>query len=430
MANAKKLKIVGVDLYENDRGKREKSDHNYSMIAMGTMNSENIYEVPATNNAGSEIKISKDVKKGEGIKRSNKLIYLVAMFVSIVMLVAIVGCFIALFLEVAKFKTLTEQTPIIIRHLQQINISVEDRYEDFTDIQDSKVQQLNTSIISRIEDKIEEIVAHQNSKVQQLNTLIISSIDGIGSLLNNTVQQLNTSINQNTDQLGIAFRAFHSFHPASCAALLPSGVTGGWRRVAELDMTNSSHQCPNSLRLRTDSNKRTCGIPFNDCFSVTFSTATLEYSKVCGKIKAYQYGRPDAFNSRFGFDGVSLANPTHHIWTFVAARDEVSTNPGSNCPCINTNSASQAGQPPASIGTDYFCDTGSSGAAVNGVFYGDDSLWDGAGCGPLNTCCSFNNPPWFYKQLPQPTTSDIDMTACKNGGDEDIAIETVEIYVQ
>ena len=467
--------------------KKATSDPNYSMIAMGTMNSENIYEVPATGNTGSEIKIGEDVKKGEDIKRSNKLIYFMATLVSIVMLVTIVGCFIALFLEVAKLqselssfkKTLTEQTPIIMRHLQQINVSIEDRFEDFTniqdskvqqlnasvrssfenftDIQDSKVQQLNASVISIIEDKIEEIVAYQNSKVQQLNTSIISSIDGIGNLLNNTVQQLNTSVNQNTDQLGIAFRTFHS-HLTSCAALPPSspsgyywvgasngsavrvycdmtrscgGVTGGWRRVAELDMTDSSHQCPSSLQQRTDSNKRTCGIPSPGCFSVTFSTATLEYSKVCGKITAYQYGLPDAFRGG-SVDGVSLThgNPREHIWTFVAAYDEVSTSPDKNCPCTNTNTASQASQPPAFVGNDYFCDTGSSGTALQGVFYGDNPLWDGAGCGPLNTCCSFNNPPWFYKQLPQPTTSDVEMTVCTTYTDEDIAIETVDIYVQ
>ena len=46
-------------------------------------------------------------------------------------------------------------------------------------------------------------------------------------------------------------------------------------------------------------------------------------------------------------------------------------------------------------------------------FYECDSLWDGAGCGPLNTCCTFNNPPWFYKELPEPTTDDIEMRVCK-----------------
>ena len=157
MADTKKIreqkinKNVGVDTYETI----EKSDPNYSSIALGTMNSEDMYEVPATSNTGSEFKIGEDVKKEEDIKRSKKLIYLVAMLVSIVMLVAIVGCFIALFLEVAKLqselssfkKTLTEQTSIIMRHLQQINVSIEDRFEDFTE-----VQQLNASVRSSFED--------------------------------------------------------------------------------------------------------------------------------------------------------------------------------------------------------------------------------------------------------------------------------------
>ena len=33
------------------------------MIAMGTMNSENIYEVPATSNTGSKIELGDDVGK-------------------------------------------------------------------------------------------------------------------------------------------------------------------------------------------------------------------------------------------------------------------------------------------------------------------------------------------------------------------------------
>ena len=83
---------------------------------------------------------------------------------------------------------------------------------------------------------------------------------------------------------------------------------------------------------------------------------------------------------------------------------------------------------------DYFCDTGletfSDGDPPG--FVGADPLWDGAGCEPPNTCCSFNTPPWFYKQLPQPTTDDIEMRVCRNedASHEDIAIEMIEIYVQ
>ena len=227
------------------------------------------------------------------------------------------------------------------------------------------------------------------------------------------------------------------------------GVTGGWMRVAELDMTDSSQHCPSGLRQRTDSNIRTCRIVNPDiaaCSSVNFRVQSLQYSKVCGKIRGYQVGSTDAF--AFGernpanptleqnyVDGVSLTHghPRQHIWTFAAALDEVGTDPGDSCPCTNSNQASSASHPQAYVGSNsYFCDTGSSARYSNGRFYSADPLWDGAGCGPLNTCCSFNNPPWFYKQLPQPTTDDIEMRVCRNqpANDEDIAIDIIEVYVQ
>ena len=76
--------------------------------------------------------------------------------------------------------------------------------------------------------------------------------------------------------------------------------------------------------------------------------------------------------------------------------------------------------------------TRSKGSEGRGFFYLDDPLWDGAGCGPENTCCSLNTPPWFHRQLPQPTTDSIEMRLCidEGSGSEDILIEQIEIYVQ
>ena len=63
--------------------------------------------------------------------------------------------------------------------------------------------------------------------------------------------------------------------------------------------------------------------------------------------------------------------------------------------------------------------------------YGDDPLWDGAGCGPNSDCCDFNDPPWFRKQLPSTTTDNIEMRLCRAGApDEDTPVEIIEIYVQ
>ena len=231
------------------------------------------------------------------------------------------------------------------------------------------------------------------------------------------------------------------------------GVGGGWMQVAKLDMTNSSHQCPPGTRLRTDLPKRLCGINFDGigCSSTIFDVHGIGYSQVCGKIIAYQDASTDSFGAhmdtypaRFNaglddnyVDGISLthgSNPREHIWTFAAALDEVGTYPFYNCPCTNIHQAASATQSPSFVGNDYFCDTGST-HLWSFIFYPDDPLWDGDGCGPANTCCSLNNPPWFLKQLPSTTADDIEMRMCRdqnvryNRIDEDTPIEILEIYV-
>ena len=218
-------------------------------------------------------------------------------------------------------------------------------------------------------------------------------------------------------------------------------ITGGWMRVASLNWSNESLPCPNGFKERNDSGIRTCEInspSISSCPSLIFETYSTVYSRVCGKIKAYQVGTTDAFDTHGCrasninidsnyVDGVSLthgSNPRRHIWTFAAAvNDDPSSSRSSMKPGIMP--------PPSFVGMDYFCDTGSRSGA-QGVFHPDDPLWDGTGCAPTSTCCSFNNPPWFHKQLPSVTTDDIEMRVCRDESDqtEDIAISNVELYVQ
>ena len=121
-------------------------------------------------------------------------------------------------------------------------------------------------------------------------------------------------------------------------------------------------------------------------------------------------------------DGVSLThgNSRQHIWTFAAALDRSFDEHESEnfCPC-QTNS-----EPPLLVGEDYFCDAGNEEFMTGETGLQTDPLWDGTDC----LCC--DNPPWFYKQLPQPTTDDIEMRMCKDRSDENIAITEIEIYVQ
>ena len=221
------------------------------------------------------------------------------------------------------------------------------------------------------------------------------------------------------------------------------GVSGGWMQVVKLDMTNNSHQCPPGTRLRTDLPKRLCGIGINStgCSSTIYGLNGIEYSQVCGKIIGYQDQTPDAFGQGTSqtidghyVEGISLThgrNPRKHIWTFAAAVHEIGNIvPVFICPCTNRNVASSATPPPYFVGNDYFCDTGSTEQATH-IFYSGDPLWDGAGCGPLNDCCAFNNPPWFLRRLPFPTADDIEMRLCRSMADfEDTPVEIIEIYVQ
>ena len=217
-----------------------------------------------------------------------------------------------------------------------------------------------------------------------------------------------------------------------------------WMRVANLNMTDPNEQCPSGLKLVTFSGWRTCGRPESTigCGSVTYPVHGVEYSRVCGRIIGYQFGSPGAFRpynvsqqstiDDYYLDGASLTHgcsSRKHIWSFAAAAgEELFTNSG--CPCINPDRQLPWSIPPF-VGQDYFCETGSR-ASYDDRYFNEDPLWNGQGCGPTSTCCSFNTPPWFCKQLPQSTTDDIELRLCGDEplSNEDTPVEIVEIYVQ
>ena len=244
-----------------------------------------------------------------------------------------------------------------------------------------------------------------------------------------------------TDNTNSPVQVYCDMNPRNCSC----NTTGGWTRVANIDMTDPSQQCPDGFRLvnRTTAPLRTCGRPGPArCVSTTFLVHGIEYSHVCGRVIGYQDKLPEAFlryyNNRAAtiddiyVDGISLTHgqsPRQHIWTFAAAVDEVHSNYWV-CPCTRPDFP-YTGVVPPFIGQDYFCETGSRNRYRN-IFYDDDPLWDGQGCGGTSTCCSFNNPPWFCKQLPQRTTDDIELRlyADQVVSDEDTPLEIVEIYVK
>ena len=220
-------------------------------------------------------------------------------------------------------------------------------------------------------------------------------------------------------------------------SLLPQCGEGIWYRVAYLNMTDSSQQCPSTWRLYTSSQFRACGRPVSTVQSAParFYSTNRWYSKVCGRITAIQVASPDGFRpvdsiDSFYMDGVSITygSPRNHIWTFAGSYSETATNLNA-CPCD-----SQFGtQPQSFVGDNYYCESGNPTLSWQNQIFPNDKIWDGEQCSHEGTCCTgANTPPWFSVTLSSPTSDDIEVRimGTESTDNEDTPIELLEIYVQ
>ena len=75
------------------------------------------------------------------------------------------------------------------------------------------------------------------------------------------------------------------------------GTEGGWTRLAYLDMSDSTENCPTGFRLYESNGVRACGratSSVGSCQSVQFPSNGIRYSQVCGRVVGYQYASTDA----------------------------------------------------------------------------------------------------------------------------------------
>ena len=130
--------------------------------------------------------------------------------------------------------------------------------------------------------------------------------------------------------------------------------------------------------------------------------------------------------------GVSLTHGApgarQHIWTFATGITEVDQSSVAEylCPCSGFHPF---------VGNDYFFECGLNTAYSSQyvhVFQSDDPLWDGQNCRAGTTCCQFNTPPRFTRDLLSSTSGDIELCLCyiNDNIHEDIALELIELYVQ
>ena len=296
--------------------------------------------------------------------------------------------------------------------------------ENLTTIQ----QQVNS-----LTETVSNMEQNSNSKLDSLD----SKLDGLSMTLTMVHSELERNVLTNvTKELKkTADYILELAHTYEC------GGTGGWRRVVYLNMTDPNTNCPSGWQRLTSYSKTTCGkvnTSFRTCDSAFFSVSGGNYTSVCGSIIAYQYGPTDAFEpwndgrdptiERAYVSGVSLTHgsrPRQHIWTFAAGISEATPSRNDACPC----DASINITIPPFVGGDYFCESGVNSGSTGG-FHPDDPLWDGEGCGSSSSCCSFNNPPYFTKILPSPTSDPIEARRCRYNSNEDTPVEFMELYVK
>ena len=217
---------------------------------------------------------------------------------------------------------------------------------------------------------------------------------------------------------------------------------GGWMRVAYLDMSDPSQQCPPGFKLYEQGGTRACGRQSGPgCQSVEFPSNNITYNQVCGRVIGYQKGSPDAFDVHGPYnnleqeyvDGVSITvgHPREHIWTYAAALIEsyIYLNSGANCPCspgatITTQSF---------VSENYYCESAVTVAWNNTKLYTSDPLWDGKQCGEIEEdCCNDASIPWFNRQLLSPTDENVELRVCGDQSveNEDVPVSYYEIFVK
>ena len=217
---------------------------------------------------------------------------------------------------------------------------------------------------------------------------------------------------------------------------------GVWMRMASYNYSDPNTVCPGDWNLIT-SPVRSCGrsSPSASCASAVFPTNSIEFRSVCGRVITIQFGTPNAFypyhyqNQRsiddYYVDGVSITygNPRQHVWTFAAYPSDDNTRLINLCPC--SQPSLNVPSPPPFVGNNYFCDTAAP-TCCSVIYYPDNPLWDGQGCGGPSTCCSLNNPPWFSTALPETTSDDIEVRICDNqrSSIDDTPITNLDLYIQ
>ena len=173
------------------------------------------------------------------------------------------------------------------------------------------------------------VLANMNTNIKELNNSLLQEMHSQNQDLLNTVMAELEAMNETLNML-------------KSNLLNICGILGNWSRIAYFDTTQGD-SCPTGLRTvtNTTTNQTACGrtISSPGCTSLKFSSG-VRYSKVCGRVRGYQFGSPDAFQpspssiDSYYVDGISITsgNPRYHLWTYAAGASET-VGTIWRCPC-------------------------------------------------------------------------------------------------
>ena len=379
--------------------------------------------------------------------------------------------------------------------VSEVNSNVTGSLPDFNKWANGVVSQVNSNVTGSLPDfgdwangVVQNTFQLLHSNFTELDEQILHTTKGFAHKLNNIVNALSNLHDTSTSTAGVVNEillvaqeliALHNEStplPTSCEELKsqhPSSLSGyyvlatdnetytaycnmdelcgsggGWTRLAYLDMSDATVNCPSGFRLYQSGGVRACGRLNSGCVSVIFPSQNLSYSQICGRVKGYQYGTTDAiqpsyvrysywysYNIRnnintYYVDGVSITRGSYreHVWTLMSGYAQDSTS-SSSCPCNTGSSVSVQ----YFIGNNYFCESGNYGSAST-TLHTNDPLWDGQGCASNEApCCNVPGIPWFHRDYGSTTTTDyIELRVCadESVSNEDAPVSYYEIYVK
>ena len=238
--------------------------------------------------------------------------------------------------------------------LMQLCVKMDTLQEELHSI-DTRISNNITQVYTAISSEL----TSYNTKLDLMNKLfsddfndVKTELNGINDTTNEIVDEIEDHDKQTSTKLMDIKSLICDSHDVDCCG----SASRGWRRVVYLNMTDPSTNCPSGWNM-TNYNIRTWGRASDgsNCDSVFFPVSGGEYSQVCGKMKAYQWGwTPGFYGYYLGystvndsyFSGVAVlhGSPQQHIWSFVAGSVENYTSHYQGlCPCDTSYNLSKYG---------------------------------------------------------------------------------------